>query len=304
MAASSSITLAQTLEWAKRFNFNRAANVGNGVEPAITSANTVLQTIVGAPFAWRWNRYIIGFITNPGQQDYTLFNYLPSTAVKAGWFTIDDAGFCQKCITGGTTGASAPTWNHVVTGSTPDGTAVWINMGLVTPEASGTYSFAWVENSSIQDTVQGSPSWKELTSKIVLGLESGQGRPTYVSAQIDDGLGNITFRLLATPDKAYPVSLTVQGKPPLFTSLRQTWNPIPDEYAHIYNWGFLSFMWLFADDPRFPTANSKFIASLLSTTQGLTQTQLNIFLQNWQSITGQPMSNQIAQTQGAQARGA
>ena len=48
--ASSSITLGRTLEWAKRFVFQRPTANGNYNEPALTSANTILQTILGAPF--------------------------------------------------------------------------------------------------------------------------------------------------------------------------------------------------------------------------------------------------------------
>lgn len=295
MAASSTVTLLQTMEWAKKFNFDRASAIGNFGEPAITSANTIAQTMLGAPFSWRWNRVIIGFITIAGQQDYTVFNYLASTTVKLGWFTIDDAGNCQRCTTAGDTGADAPTWNHTLAGNTTDGSVTWTNMGFVLTEAQGPYTFAWVENSSVQDTIQGSPKWKEMTSKLVLGLESQESRPDFIAAQIDDGLGNITFRLMATPDQAYPIAITVQQKPPVFKSVNQTWGAIPDEYAHIYNWGFLSLMWLFADDPRFQMANTKFVTALLSTHGGLTQTQLNIFLSNWQMVSGQ--QNQLALTQ-------
>lgn len=302
MAASSSITLLQTMEWAKKFAFNRSSAIGNFGEPALTSANTVIQTILGAPFAWRWNRSIIGFVTAAGQQDYTVFNYLPTTAVKVGWFTIDDVGNCQKCTTAGTTGSSAPTWNHTLNGPTTDGTVHWTNLGLVSTEASGSYTFAWIENSSVQDTLQGVPYWKEMTSKIVLGLESAQSRPNFISAQIDDGLGNITFRLLPTPDTVYPVVITIQEKPPIFKSVQQTWDPIPDEYSHIYNWGFLAMMWMFADDPRYASANDKFITSLLATHDGLTQTQLNIMLQNWPMLSGQQNYMAMSQQQGTQAR--
>lgn len=302
MAASSTITLLQTMEFAKKFNFNRASAIGNFGEPALTSANTVAQTMLGAPFAWRWNRKIIGFITIAGQQDYTVFNYSHSTAVKLGWFTIDDAGNCQQCTGSGTTGASNPSWNHSLNGVTTDGSVSWTNLGLVLSEAQGSYTFAWIENSSVQDVIQGTPKWKEMTSKIVLGLESSESRPDFISAQIDDGLGNITFRLLATPDQAYPVAITIQQKPPVFTSVNQTWGPIPDEYSHIYNWGFLSMMWLFADDPRFQMANAKFVTALLSTHGGLTATQLNIFLQNWQMVTGQQVQMATVEQQSTQAR--
>jgi hypothetical protein len=74
MASSSTNTLLRTIEWTKKLNFGRRSAIGNFLEPAMTSANTVMQTMLGAPFAWRWNRVVTGFITTPGQQDYTLLS--------------------------------------------------------------------------------------------------------------------------------------------------------------------------------------------------------------------------------------
>src|SRR6202789_4157362 len=140
MASSSSNSLLQTMEWAKKYVFQRSTAIGNFLEPALTSANITAQTMMGAPFNWRWNRFITGFITTAGQQDYTIFNYLPSTAVKLGWFAIDDAGNCQKCTTAGTTGSSVPTWNHTLNATTTDGSVTWTNMGFVLAEATGSYT--------------------------------------------------------------------------------------------------------------------------------------------------------------------
>jgi hypothetical protein len=247
---------------------------------------------------------MIGFITTIGQQDYTVFNYLPSTAVNLGWYTIDDAGNSQKCTTTGTTGASTPSWNHTLAGTTTDGTVTWTNLGPIgNSELSNTYSFSWIETASVQDTNQNGTRWVEIETKQLLALESKTARPGYVAGQLVDANGNVTFRLNPSPIASVPVVLTLQQQPKLFTQTSQTWAPIPDEYSHIYNWGFLSLMWMFADDPRFQVANAKFMSSLLSTNQGLTQTQVNIFLQNWQAITGQPAANNATQGQGFQARG-
>jgi hypothetical protein len=241
--ASSSITVAQTIDWAKRFVFRRPLNLGNFNEPAVTSANTVLQTIIGPPFSWRWNRKIKTFTTSPGQQDYPV---------------------------------------------------------------STTSDFGWIENASIQETntVTGLVEWKQITSHIDLGLESAKARPHSISAQFNDSDGNITFRLMPCPDKAYPVSIQYQMKPPVIDGTESTWSPIPDEYSRLYNWGFLALMYMYADDPRFQLANQKFVTNLLSTSEGLTETEMNIWLNNWQQVTGSPTVKADNIAQGRQGRGA
>ena len=59
---------------------------------------------------------------------------------------------------------------------------------------------------------------------------------------------------------------------------------------------------MYADDPRFQLAGQKFIAHLLGTHQGLTQTQINIFLNNWQAVTGQQITNPMTIQQGYSGR--
>lgn len=301
--ATSSITLAQSIEFCKKFIWGRNPVLGNYLEPAISSANLVMQTILGAPFAWRWNRVTTGFVCKPGQQDYYIFNWTANTAVKAGWVTVDSNGNSQMVIVAGTTGNTAPTWNTTTFQPTVDGTAQWINNGSISTSVSSTYSFAWIEGASLQ--LPSDLLWKPLSTKLFLNLDSQQGRPHDISAQGDLGDGNITFRVIPCPDKAYPVAITLQQRPTIFNTTvgtNATWSPIPDEYSHIYNWGFLALLFLFSDDPRFQMANNKFIANLLSSSQGLDQTQLNIILNNWQQITGTPISNQDKLTQGFQGR--
>lgn len=306
MASTSSITLSDTIEWAKRLNFRRPMALGNNLEPALSNANIVSQTILGAPFSWRWNRVVTGFITTPGQQDYFIFNWTATNSVKLGWLTVDNFGNSQVVTTAGITDDVAPTWNAAKGGATTDGTAVWTNLGSINTPVSQTYAFGFVETSSIQTIITPSPfvgKWIELKSKICLGLDSTSARPINIAAQTDDGNGNIAFRMMPVPNEAYPVAITIQQKPEQFTKLSQTWAPIPDEYSRIYNWGFLALAWLFADDPRFGLANQKFVTQLLSVNEGLTETEKNIFLGNWQMITGQPIENANRLAQGEQSRG-
>jgi len=292
-------SVLNTVEWSKRFVNRRPLANGNFLEPAVTNANIILQTILGAPFRWRWNRVVTGFITVAGQQDYTVFNWAATTDVKLGFVLVDSSGFSQQVTTAGITGSSIPTFNATPAGTTTDGTAVWTNIGSIgVGGVSSTYSFDWIENASVKDT-----GWMQMSSKIDLALESGQGRPQFIAAEFNDTSGNVTFRLMPAPDKAYPVAITIQQKPPVIDGLNSTWSPIPDEYSRLYNWGFLALTYLYADDPRFGAANQKFIANMLSTAGGLSETEMNIFLNNWQAVTGAPTTLAANLQQGRQGRG-
>lgn len=59
-------------------------------------------------------------------------NWTPSTAffnTSAAGAVIDSNGNLQVVQTGGTSGASVPTWNVTFDGTTTDGTVTWLNMG-------------------------------------------------------------------------------------------------------------------------------------------------------------------------------
>ena len=70
MAAT--ITLNDTIEWVKPYLNWANLLIGNNGEPAMSSANLALQTIVGPPFVWPWNRATATFQTIQGVQDYSL----------------------------------------------------------------------------------------------------------------------------------------------------------------------------------------------------------------------------------------
>lgn len=74
-----------TINWANPFINYQPLTIG-GIEPALSIANIVLQTILGPPFTWRWNRASTSFVatqTGPTwNQDY----------VKA----LADFGFIEK----------------------------------------------------------------------------------------------------------------------------------------------------------------------------------------------------------------
>lgn len=292
---ASTTTLLRSSEFCKRFIYNRQLSIGDFKEPLITSANTVLQTILGKPFRWQFNRVITGFVTTSGVQDYLLLYAWPANqALVAGTFVIDAAGNVQKITTPGTTGATIPSFNGALNGTTADNTATWTNVGAI-PNASASYNFGWIENASVQDPT--SSKWIQISNKVDLALDAATSRPQNIAAELIGTLG-ITFRLMPLPDKAYPVAITLQQSAQLFTSLNQTWAPLPDDLGYVYQIGLLSFAYEFADDARWAGTRQRFVASLLGSAEGLSQTEIDIFLANFNSISLGQIDRQMTLNQG------
>ena len=144
---------------------------------------------------------------------------------------------------------------------------------------------------------------KEITFKKVLALDgTTPDRPAYIAAQDDDNQGNISFRLSPPPDQAYEATVDYQIKPPTILSLAGLWAPVPDEYAYIYNWGFLTMAAMLTQDPRMPAYSQKFVGHLLSAQSGLTERQINIFMSTYLQRTGQVQVAGLTAQQGVTAR--
>lgn len=231
---ASTITVQNTINWSAAFLEQQPVLV-NGQEPALGSANLVLQTILGAPFAWPFNRGIISFTTL--NQDTT---------------------------------------------------------------QSGLSDFGFLEGGSAQP-VTGGKSW-EVAVKNFLNIDVNQARPQWCSPFIDDGAGNITFRLTPAPDTGYIVVLPYQRRAPILLSLAYSWAPLPDDKNYIAQWGFLALMSLIGNDARFNEYNQKFITALLAAQGGLTDLERNVFLANWTRVMSQLQSTQLGTAERYKAR--
>jgi hypothetical protein len=316
MAALSTTKILQTMEWAKKLNFGRSSALGNFIEPAITSANIILQTILGPPFEWWWNNQTLSLITNPNTTPATITNTVLNANVAT--YTTQAAHNFNAgqlvIVIGSTNGAGVFNVMNAIIASVPSattftvaiqsgnvGSAVDTGTATVNPQdyAVAASQFGRIENASVQ-TLGASANWMQLEVKNSLALDSTLGRPRFIAPHNQDQLGNVTFRIMPAPDKAYPVSVHIQQAAQLISSVNSSWAPLPDFMGYIYNWGFLAMMYMFADDPRFATANQKFIAHLLSAAEGLDEQQKNIFLNNWNNTTA---TRQQRMQQGIQATG-
>lgn len=299
MALLSSRTIQDTINWAKRFNFNRNPVIGNSLEPALTCANLVAQVILGPPFEWWWNNQELVFTCNP------IPNSATSTAIviASGTLTVTATNTFQvgdlvlpSAIAGGSialngllleilTASSSSFTASVALPDSTDTVGVFTNITTQDYTIPGSV-FSHISHASILDLDNnGSPlKWWELTVKNDLSFESSQNRPEFVGAHSQDANGNVTFRVFSSPDKKYPVAIHVCLAAPKFTSINQTWAPLPDFLQYIYDWGFLALMWQFSDDPRAAYANNQFKAALLARQSGISEEQKNIFLNNWEAL--------------------
>jgi hypothetical protein len=307
----STTKLSDTIAWAQAFvNYAQLA-IGVDNEPSITNANTIMQTIVGPPFAWPWNRSKQSFVVDAGIQDYLVaisnFGYLekaavqPAAHVTATSLTSNVATYTAinsfkagdlVTVTGSTNGAAFNVTNAVIASAT----ATQFTVAIVSVNIASA-----PESSCLAVSGQAFPL--EIKNEpMTEGVE--QSRPSFISTQIDDNSGKYTFRVLPIPNKTYQITLTFQNSATLFlpSSLSAPWG-IPDKYAYIFNYGFLFLTLDYWDDPRAARYRQLFIATLLGAAEGLTEQEKNLFLGNWLITTSQAQASGMKTQQGISGRG-
>ena len=211
------MTLQNSMNWAGPLLKNNPQMTGN-YEPGLTSANIALQTVLGPPMKWPWNRKTYSFgVSTLGGNDYVQ--------------SVPDFGFVEK---------------------------------------------AWLTD--------GTGKTYPLQGAVALGKDSSQNRPGIIAPQYDDNSGNITFRIDFVPDANYTVFVDIQKAPVLITAPAAPWGNVPDRFAYIYDWGYLTILSLLVNDSRFPIYEQYFIARLLGAQDGLTDQERSIFLGNWQGL--------------------
>jgi hypothetical protein len=225
--------------FAQPFIGYQPVNISN-MEPALTAANLVKQTMLGPPFKWPWNRAGFHIDLDPSQESWGQ-DYL---------IALPNYHFAEK---------------------------IWL-----------TDSNDKVNEITVVTTA--------------LSTESAVKRPSSAAMFLQDNAGNVTLRLNALPDEPYMIDGLFQKAPVWMTSLAAGWAPIPDHLAFIYDWGFLGFVSLLVKDARAPIFLGKFASHLLSSQDGLTAQQRNIFLGNFLDLMNQQGREQLATQQGAQQR--
>ena len=312
---ASTHSLNDSINWVRPFVNWANLTIGINGEPAVTSANQALQTIVGPPSIWPWNRSTVSFMTTPGVQDYSVpianFGYLEGA-------TIQLAGAITNVVIASGTATVSCVNNFSSLPNGGVGQTVTLN-GCTTAGLNSTFILATVSPtgftfSTVLSALTESETGATALAGDTMGLElkwgamheaRAQDRPTFIATQSCDEAGTtFVFRLMPVPDLLYQVNITYQNSPGSFsnTNLNATWG-IPDQLQYIYNYFFAFFIFDYFDDPRAARYRQLAVAALLARQSGLSETDRNLFLGNWLDLIKEESSDAMETQQGAQARG-
>lgn len=233
---ATSINGQRTINWTKPFLKNQPLDFNN-MEPALETLNIVMQTMVGPPLRYRFNRSTFTIATTPGICDYVV--------------TVPDFGYLE---TQSITDVNNKT--HALAG------------GVAFPRP---------------------PS-------------SSSSRPSAIAVQKDDNEGNLTIRTKEVPNGIYTIEGDYQRKAVKLQSLGQILSPIPDEFAFVFNLGFLTIAGMLVSDARVDWWEKKFIGRLLGLQDGLDAQAVNIFLGLWNTNMKSQLRAQGEVQTGTQGR--
>lgn len=131
---------------------------------------------------------------------------------------------------------------------------------------------------------------------------AGSARPNALSVLYLVPYTSITVRLLDPPTASYTLKVIYQKIAQPFTDLSDTWDPIPDFYKDVYNNLFLAEALTLLEDPRATTYRVRGVSAMFAKAQGLSDTQKNIFAQQWLADESEMAAVGLSTQLGTQSR--
>lgn len=286
--ANSSVTLQSVVDTARAMpDLSPQLSVGGmSQQPALSIANHVIMDMVSPTMNWKWNRMLCPvFYTNSMQQDYAV-----PGVVNLGWIEsaylidVNNTATPKPLWPMESVRDLSPTsWMYGRVGQVS-----WINNSLLlygTWAASSTYTAIlgtsanpgtaltqiqdpngnyWVLSNNLTTTVKTGtvqPSWPA-TGAITYPTPAN---PTQAATTVTDNAGGGTavwtavnpsgqgFRVFPLPPingLYFEIHVIGQMRPPRFTTMSQTLEPIPDDYSDHFEHGFIAHAYRYSKDPK------------------------------------------------------
>lgn len=162
--------------------------------------------------------------------------------------------------------------------------------------------FGWLELGTMLNPTTNKVFPLAIKNTTPLGESTDSQTPTTLSVLVNTVGTSIKLRFLGVPNAVYTVNLWYQKFQPLLSTLGGAW-AAPDYLSYIYNRGFLAHLYEARGDVRAQQEKVAFAAALISTHEGLTDSEKNIFLQQYLVNPRSMESLQLKTQQGVMARG-
>jgi hypothetical protein len=163
--------------------------------------------------------------------------------------------------------------------------------------------FGYLEKASLIDSNNNVIEIKDVYNTAALSRGGDTQQPHAVAVILNTPGTSFKIRFMGIPDQVYTIVLTYQKLSIQFANVTDPWAPIPDSYSDIYNNLFLGETLAVADDTRSQIYRQRGVAAFLAKAEGLTDTQKNIFAQQWLAQGREQSSVVLKLQQGVQGRG-
>lgn len=273
--AASSVTPQKLINYARTFDWAvpTVGLAGYSTEPTLSFCNEIIQKIMAMNNPWKWNSYAAPvFYTQPYQQDYPT----NISANTMGW--LEAATFVD--INNTSTPKPQPQIQCVAR------LQPTFRLGIPTQVCwimnRNAQTATWPGNNTVyQDPLNangGGPGSNPRTAIIdpngnlqvvtSYGTTLASGIPSWPSAGANQGTttsdgtvvwtvqdpNGVAFRidaLASNGSNVWQMNLLYQQKPPLITTLQQTFAPVPDDLEYLVKQGFLAYCYKKADKNTF-----------------------------------------------------
>jgi hypothetical protein len=301
-------TLQQTINWAQTMVQYLPLTAGLGQEPAVSTASFIRSTIFSAPFTWAFNRKEDSSISLvQGTQDYTWsvtnFGFLEKASIVDAQNNVQELKYVHNLSPlSASTMQQRPSEIAVLTRTTgsvklrvvgvPD-QAYTLNLTYqMLPAIFGPFLISSVANEIAGDTTY--TGVFDVDALAAGGFASVTG--------FTNAANNGTF-LIVSVNATTLVLANAGGVAETHTAYVSnfSWSPIPDNYNYIYNTLFLGEMLSLAGEPNAQQYRQRGMASLLAKAEGLTETQKDVFMQQWLARGIEETSTNIRLQQRVQA---
>lgn len=288
-----SLNLQNTINFSKTFIQYVPLTAGLGMEPAVSIASMIRNSILNAPQTWAFNRNQQTFPIVKSQQDYDVA------------ITANDFSFLEKLSLTDDQG------NIVEIKDVYNSAALAVSAFEQRPNAVAAQSTSFVAGAQhVSFRFLGVPDQGYTVTAIYQKL-SPQFGPFFISSVANHVSANTTYTGIFSPN-SFPAGSTativgfanglnngtfvvvsctttslvlINGAGVAETktayAINLSWDPIPDQYSDIYNNLFLAEALASVDDSRAQLYRQRGVAAFMAKSSGLTEMQKNIFAQQW-----------------------